>query len=112
MQNRAKSRKRPAEIDLGQEIGKSWEDVRITPIGLSIPCFKRPFTIEELRALFWRMQTLNRLEFENVRLKKERAAAWQAQAAAEDRAEYYRRQLRLESSSGAMLARIFTTMEE
>lgn len=102
-----RARKRPpAEVDLAELLGDEWAELRIGPGGLSVPGWRRPFEAGELRSMFARLQLLTTLEDENRRLRRERAAAWEAAEAAEDRAAWYRSQLRLESSCGLMLARL------
>lgn len=92
--------------DLEAAFGPAWAEVRITEAGLSLPGWRRPFTAAELRSTFMRLQQMEALRMDNDRLRKDRDKAWEALQAAEDRAEYYRRQLRLESSLGAMLQRV------
>lgn len=97
---------RDAFGDLGDVYGPAWAEVRITSAGLYLPGWRRPFTAPELRSAFFRLQQIGALEIDNRRLRKDRQKAWDALQAAENRAEYYRRQLRLESSLGAMLQRV------
>ena len=103
---RRKSIKSPPCFDLEAIYGKEWGEIQITPDGLFLPGWRRPFSPGELRSLFWQLQELTILRHEAVRLRRERQAAHEAAEAATDRAEWYRRQLRLESSLGAMLGRV------
>lgn len=89
--------------DLADVLGKEWSEVEISAAGLRLPGWRRPFSAVELRSTFARLQQLSVIEQENARLRRERSAAWAAQEAAEDAADYYRHQLRLESRLGAML---------
>jgi len=90
-------------VDLSEIMGKAWSEIELTEAGIRFPGWNRPFSPGELRSMFMRLQLLQLLEHENRRLRKERESAWKAQEAAEDRSQYYRRQLRLESSLGLML---------
>lgn len=92
--------------DLSEIMGKAWAEVSISQAGLLLPGWKRPFLPGELRATFMNLQRLYLLDHENIRLRAERADAWQRAEAAEDAAAYYRAQLRLESRMGAMLQAI------
>jgi hypothetical protein len=93
-------------VDLGDVIGPEWAEVEAGPAGLTLPGWRRPFDPGELRAMFQYCRQVELLQIENARLRKERAEAWQRAEAAEDRAEWYRQQLRLESRLGAMLVRL------
>ena len=97
------------QIDLGTIAGCEWDGHIIWRDGLIIPGWRgEPLTPADLRATFWRLQELSTLRHECERLKTETARAEARADQQEARAEYYRRQLRLESSAGSMLARIFT----
>ena len=68
--------------------------------------WRRGFTVHELRALFFDCQRARALERELRQAVTDQAAALAAQSRAESRAEWYRRQLVLESRHGLMLARL------
>lgn len=89
--------------DLSWILGREWAEVSISQAGMTLPGWKRPFQAGEIRSTFMQVQRLTLLEHENNRLRRERAAAWAAQEAAQAESGYYRRQLRLESRLGAML---------
>lgn len=100
-------RSRPSRLlfpaDLGELIGPEWAEVEIGPGGLTLPGWRRPFAADELRGLFFRLQELELLRLELSRLRAERADAWRRAEAAEDRAEWYRRQLGTASRYAALL---------
>lgn len=73
---------------------------------LYLPEWRRGFDVNELRSMFWRCQQVRTLERENAQLASEREQLAQACDAAEARAQWYRRQLSLESRLGLCLARI------
>ncbi len=92
--------------DLSAVFGPAWFELSASEAGLLLPGWRRPFSPGDLRSTWARLQQLECLRLENDRLRRERAAAWQAAEAAEDAAGWYRSQLRLESRLGAMLQRI------
>lgn len=93
--------------DLADLLGPAWGEVRMVGGCLALPGWRRPVGAQELRALFWKVQQLGGLQQEVERLREERRKAWEAAQASEDRAAWYRRQLRLESRLGAMLGRVW-----
>jgi hypothetical protein len=102
-----KNYKQKNEITHLEEIyGPEWAEILISSAGMTLPGWRRSFTAAELRSTFMRLQQLYLLEHENTRLRSERASAWAALEAAEDRAEYYHRQLILESRYAAIVQRI------
>lgn len=68
--------------------------------------WRRGFTVHELRALFFESQRARTLEHELRQLASQAERAAVEQSRAEQRAEWYRRQLVLESKLGAMLGRL------
>jgi len=70
------------------------------------PYWRRPFDVGDLRAMFYRTQLVTILERDLARLRADLEKAHATADAAEHRAAFYRRQLVLESTTGAMLARI------
>lgn len=94
-------------LDLGEFINSDWRDHYINNGRLFIPGYRGPgFTPGDLRAQFWHVQqiAMYRHDAERAAAEVERARA--AEDSAEARAEYYRRQLILESRMGMMLATV------
>lgn len=101
-------RRKKAPLDLGQ-IFDQWDGFRIGADGLLYnPMWRRGFTPGELKAQFYRLQTLSRLELLTKQLERDLARAQAAQEAAEARAFFYRSQLSLESRMGLMLQAVTT----
>lgn len=96
-----------AAILLAALAGPAWDGYEIHNGRLFVPGYRGAgYTPDDLLAQFWQLQELYTLRRENARLKAEALAAQEAQDRAESRAEWYRRQLTLESRAGAMLARL------
>ncbi|HJV24554.1 MAG TPA: hypothetical protein VJ673_02660 [Aromatoleum sp.] len=95
-------------LDLGELLGSEWEGFRLSVDGLHHPYWRRPFECGELKAMFWRSQQVTALELDLTRAKQDAERATAAQDAAEERAAWYRQQLRLESRMGMMLASFST----
>ncbi len=90
--------------DAAALFGKEWAGVEFSRYGLSLPGWRNPIPPGELRASFWRMQQVEGLRRECERLARELEHAHEAQAAAEDRADWLHRQLVSESRLALMLA--------
>jgi hypothetical protein len=94
---------------LAPVLGQEWNDIRLTPHGIHLPGWRRPFSSQELHSLFV-MLSGKRIVENQLQLTKK----WlqETQAAAEEwerRALFYRQQLILESKMGLMLARVAST---
>lgn len=95
--------RRPLSIDFGEQFGPEWAEISADAGGLRLPGWRAAFSPGDLRAAFFRLQEVELLRLEAQRLRRERAEAWQRAAAAEDRAEWYRRQLGAASRHAAIL---------
>lgn len=93
-------------LDLGELLGSDWDGFSLAADGLQHPAWRRPFSCGDLRAMFWQCQQVQILEHELNRARAEADQAQAARDAAEQRAEWYRKQLILESRFGAMLDRL------
>ncbi len=98
-------------IELEDLLGSSWEGFRLAGRTgdqgvLHHAYWRRPFDAGELRALFYRCQQVTALEYRIRQSEKELERLSEALHAAEQKTEFYRRQLRLESKMGFMLDRI------
>lgn len=99
-------KKRPAAFHLGEHFPE-WDGFIFTATGeLQHPYWRRAFSAGDLKAMFYHAQQVTILEHENARLRAEIERAQAEQDAAQARAAWYRSQLVLESTHGAMLARI------
>lgn len=95
-------------LQLGELLGSTWDGYCL--IGTSSgqgelvhPYWRRPFTAGDLNAMFYQTQRVGVVEYELSQLKKEVERATEAQFDAERQANWYRRQLVLESRMGAFL---------
>lgn len=95
-------------IDLAATLGPEWEGFSLSAAGLQHPYWRRAFTAGDFKAMFYQIQQVRILELDLSRARAALETARAAQDAAEDRADFYRRQLRLESRFGMMLSS-FTT---
>lgn len=93
-------------IDLAELLGSDWDGFSLAIDGLQHPAWRRPFSCGELKAMFWRRQQVSILEHQIQQLRAEIERAQAAEDAAEARADWYRRQLNLESRFGLMLVRM------
>ncbi|MDY0073525.1 MAG: hypothetical protein RBR77_12875 [Thauera sp.] len=87
-------------LDLGELLGSEWENFALTTDGLQHPCWRNPFSCADLKAMFWQCQQVAILEHEIRQLKKEITKNETARELAEQQANWYRRQLILESRMG------------
>lgn len=105
-------------LELGELLGSTWEGFRlvggrndsIVPFQgeFGHESWRRPFAAGELRRLFWTSQFWEQSKYEVAQLRRDMAHLAGEIESAEARAEFYRRQLRLESRAGLMLAHILT----
>lgn len=91
-------------LDLGAILGPEWDGFSLSADGLQHPYWRRAFTAGDFKAMFYRSQQVGILERELSRARADLDQARAAQDAAECRADFYRRQLRLESRFGMMLS--------
>lgn len=89
-------------LDLGELLGSDWHDFALSTDGLKHPAWKNPFSCADLKAMFWRCQQVTILEHELEQLRQDAEKADAAKELAEQRAEWYRQQLILESKIGFM----------
>jgi hypothetical protein len=87
-------------------MGKQWNDILLTPGGLQLPGWRRPFTPTELHSLFVLLNGRRIIESQLNIAKKDLAKALQDAEEWEEKARFYRNQLVLESKMGLMLARV------
>lgn len=94
-------------IDLAETFGPEWAEVFFGADGLLyLPGWRRGFTASELRQQFFLTQERFYWMREAQRLKQELERLEQTLDEVENRAAFYRRQLRLESNLGMMLCRL------
>ena len=90
----------PAEFDLETLFGPAWRECRLTPDGLHVPVWRRPFPPDELRAMFWRCQQVAALEHALALARRDLAAAEARADAADEKAAQLRRLVVAESRLG------------
>src|SRR5689334_9954502 len=96
-------------LELEELIGSEWSGFSFLERRLHMDGYRgRPFTAGDLRAQFYDLQELRILRHEIQRLTREIERLSEALDTAEARAAFYRRQLILESTAGAMLARVMS----
>lgn len=94
---------------LSMVLGKEWGDIRLTPSGLQLPGWRRPFTPQELHSLFVLVNGRSVMLENQLAIAKRDLEQVQAEADEwEKKARFYRNQLALESRLGSMLVRITT----
>jgi hypothetical protein len=89
-------------------LGKDWEGFYFKDALFYVPEWRRGFTPHEIRALFWKCQQIISLESELRRLKQEIERRDDEINALEIKADFYRRQVVLESRFGMILERSFS----
>lgn len=94
--------------DLGEIFGKAWETISISRFGVRLPGWKSPTPPEELRSVFYSVQLVGGLQREKNRATAELEVALRQAEAAEERAQWYRRQLRAESRLGFLVGLMST----
>lgn len=87
-------------------MGKEWGDIRLTPGGLQLPGWRRPFSPGELHSIFVLAQGRRTLESQLYLAKRDLETATRAAEEWEQKARFYRNQLVLESKMGMMLMRV------
>ncbi len=87
-------------------LGKQWGEVRITPGGLQLPGWRRPFTPSELHAMFIMVQGRRVVDNQLRIAQKDLEEAQRSAEEWEQKARFYRNQLVLESKLGWILTRI------
>lgn len=95
------------EGDASALFGKDWEGHIFRDNLLFIPEWRRGLTPGEIRSLFWQAQLVSSLKREIEQLKKELERRNNEIDSLEIKADFYRRQLVLESRFGMILQRSF-----
>ncbi|SOD41598.1 hypothetical protein [Nitrosovibrio sp. Nv4] len=93
--------------DLATILGNEWEGFRLINGHLYLPGWKRGFTPEEIRSMFFDVQRVSSLEAESRRLKKEMDKLETVMQELKKQRDFYRRQVTLESRFGMLLSKIF-----
>ncbi|MBA3284181.1 MAG: hypothetical protein H0U27_03865 [Nitrosopumilus sp.] len=96
------------EGDASGLLGREWEGFYFQDALFHVPEWRRGFTPHEIRALFWKCQQIASLENENKLLKQEIERRNEEYNLLEIRADFYKRQVILESRFGLMLQRSFS----
>ena len=94
--------------EAGGLLGKDWEGFYFKDELLYVPEWRRGFTPHEIRALFWKCQQIRTLNNEINLLKQELERRSEDINTLEIKADFYRRQVVLESRFGLMLQRSFS----
>lgn len=89
-------------------LGTDWDGHYFKDNLLYIPEWKRGLTPQEIRSLFWQVQQISSLKREINLLKKNAENYIEQINSLELKADYYKRQLILESRFGMMLQRSFS----
>ena len=89
-------------------LGKDWDGHYFRNNLLYIPEWRRGLTPHEIRALFWQVQQISSLKQEIDLLKHELEKRNEENNILETKADFYRRQLVLESRFGMILQRSFS----
>lgn len=96
-------------LDLGELINSDWDGHIIDGGRLFVPGYRGAgYTPGDLRAQFWFVQEINMARHDRDLLKAEVSTLHEQLERANERAEYYRQQLRLESRMGMMLSAFST----
>jgi uncharacterized protein DUF3653 len=88
-------------------LGKDWEGFYFQDALFYVPEWRRGFTPHEIRALFWKCQQIRSLNNEINLLKQELERRNEEINTLEIKADFYRRQVVLESRFGLILERSF-----
>jgi GAF domain-containing protein len=102
----------PAEIDLGQLLGSTWDGYYLLPGDhtngyqgrLKHSHWRRPFEAGELSALFWLSQEIHMHRHNAEQLRREVEQAHERAEQAEADAAFYRHELRYASKLGLMFS--------
>jgi hypothetical protein len=89
-------------------LGKDWEGFYFQDALFYVPEWRRGFTPHEIRALFWKCQQIKCLNNEINLLKQELERRNEEINTLEIKADFYRRQVVLESRFGLILERSFS----
>lgn len=89
-------------------LGKDWEGFYFKDALFYVPEWRRGFTPHEIRAFFWKCQLVSSLEREIKILKQEVEKQNNEIENLENKANFYRQQVILESRFGMMLQRSFS----
>ena len=89
-------------------LGKDWDGHIFRNGLLYIPEWRRGLTPGEIRSLFWQVQLVSNLKIEIKQLKEELERRNNEIDTLEIKADFYRRQLVLESRFGMILQRSFS----
>ncbi len=95
------------EGDASALLGKDWDGHVFRDNLLFIPEWRRGLTPGEIRSLFWQVQLISSLKREIELLKKELERRNNEFDSLEVKADFYRRQLVVESRFGMILQRSF-----
>lgn len=95
------------EGDASALLGRDWDGHVFRNNMLFIPEWRRGLTPGEIRALFWQVQLISSLKREIELLKEELGRRNNEFDSLEVKADFYRRQLVLESRFGMILQRSF-----
>lgn len=95
------------EGDASALLGKDWDGHVFRDNMLFIPEWRRGLTPGEIRALFWQVQLISSLKREIELLKEELERRSNEFDSLEVKADFYRRQLVLESRFGMILQKSF-----
>ena len=94
--------------DASAVLGDEWKGYRFIGNSFYVPEWRNGFTPHEIRALFWKCQQIWSLEQEIKVLKQELERRNEDINILEVKADFYRRQLVLESRFGLILHRAFS----
>lgn len=89
-------------------LGDEWKGYRFSHSLIFVPEWRNGFAPHEIRAFFWRSQQVSSLQTEVRLLKAELDRRNQEIDALEIKADFYRRQVVLESRFGMILERSFS----
>ncbi|MDP1558647.1 MAG: DUF3653 domain-containing protein [Nitrosomonas sp.] len=94
--------------DASALLGDEWQGYRFVGNLFYVPEWRNGFTPHEIRALFWKCQQIRSLQREIDLLKRELERRNEDINSLEVKADFYRRQLVLESRFGLILQRSFS----
>lgn len=94
--------------DASALLGDEWKGYRFVENLFYVPEWRNGFTPHEIRALFWKCQQIRSLQREIELLKRELERRNDDINSLEVKADFYRRQLVLESRFGLILQRSFS----
>lgn len=94
--------------DASALLGEDWKGYRFSQNLIFVPEWRNGFTPHEIRAFFWKCQLVSNLQNEITLLKAELDRRNNEIDTLEIKADFYRRQVVLESRFGMILQRSFT----